>query len=193
MEFADVVKKRRSCRSFETTAVSPDQLNAILDAGRWAPNPLNLQPWEFIIITQSGIKSQVRGVAEEALHEAVGKGGPKWVAHYNLDFLEEAPVLVVVIGDRAKGGLGSLFGQEYGALQAASACIENMLLAATEAGLASLWFTFFRPERLGKVLNVPDHLEIVGVIPIGKPKGLTKAPPRNELKIHRERYGKPSC
>lgn len=188
MEFKDLVKTRRSCRLFDISSVSEDQLTAILDAGQWAPSPLNLQPWEFIVITDPEIKAQIRRAGEDAKHEAIEKDAPGWVAKYEMDFLEEAPVLVVVVVNPSKGGLGDFFGQKYGAVQAASACVHNMSLAAADMGLGSIWFTFFRPEKLHDILNIPEHLEIAGVIPIGKPKEDIKAPPRKDPKIHRQRY-----
>ena len=188
MEFEDLVKSRRSCRSFESSLIPDDQIDLILDAGRWAPSPLNLQPWEFIIITDPDIKAEVRGVAEEAKQEVLHKDGPKWVTGYGIDFLEEAPVLIVVLVDPSRAGLGSFFGQKHGAVQAASACIQNMILAAADQGLGALWFTFFRPERLKAVLGVPEQLEIAGVIPLGRPGDKKKAIPRRDIKIYNQRY-----
>ena len=189
MEFKDLVKTRRSCRSFETSSISEEQLAAILDAGRWAPNPLNLQPWEFIIISDPEIKTQVLKVAHDARQEVIDNGGPGWVAKYGIGFLEEAPLLVVVVVDPSRAGLGSFFGQEYGAIQAASACVQNMILAAADMGLGTLWFTWFRPEKLRAVLDIPENLEIAAVVPIGKPKEPIEAPPRKDPKVHRQRYG----
>jgi nitroreductase len=192
MEFTTVVEERRSCRSFEASAVSEEQLSAILDAGRWAPNPLNLQPWEIVVVSDHKIKAQIRGVAEEAKQEVLDKGGPGWVTKYEMSLLEEAPVLVVVVFDPSRGGLGQFFDQKYGALQAASACVQNMMLAAANLGLGSLWFTFFRPGRLQTILGIPENMEIAGVIPIGTAKGPIEVPPRKNLKIHRQRYGSSS-
>ena len=190
MEFKTLVKARRSCRAFDTSAVSDDQVAAILDAGQWAPSPLNLQPWEFIIITDSAIKTLITDAAAEAKQQVVDSGGPAWASKYDLAFLGEAPVYIVVVVDPAKGGLGNFFGQSYGAMQAVSACVQNMMLAAADMGLGSLWFTFFDPQKVQSTLNVPADLEIAGVLPIGKPKGPMKAPPRKDPKIHRERYSK---
>jgi nitroreductase len=189
MEFKDVVKTRRSCRSFETSSVPEELLTAILDAGRWAPSPLNLQPWEFIILTDPEVKAQVRKVAEEAKQEVIDKDGPGWVAKYGMGYLEEAPVLVVVVVDPSRSGLGSFFDQRYGAMQAGSACIQNMMLAAADMGLGALWCTWFRPEKLQALLDVPENLEIAGVVPIGKPTEPIEAPPRKDPKIYRKRYG----
>ena len=188
MDFRDLVKKRRSYRAFDTAPVSEEQIRAIIEAGCWAPSPLNLQPWEFMVVTDPALKSQVSAVAGEAVQKVIDGDGPGWVKKYGLAFLEEAPVVLVVLYDASKGGLGVFFDQKHGALQAASACVQNMMLAAEDRGLGSLWFTFFSPDRLGSVLGIPDHLEIAGVIPIGKPKGPAKAPPRKDPKVHRDRY-----
>ena len=98
--------------------------------------------------------------------------------------------MVVVTVDPKKGGLGSFFGQKYGAMQAASACIQNMMLAASDLGLETLWFTFFEPQKLQQALDIPQHLEIAGVLPIGKPRETIKAPPRKQASVHQQRYQK---
>ncbi|MBW2030806.1 MAG: nitroreductase family protein [Deltaproteobacteria bacterium] len=189
MEFKELVKERRSCRSFEKEAVSEGHLDAILDAGIWAPNPLNLQPWEFLIVTEGERKSEIRAVAEEAKQKVLDGEGPGWVSKYDMDFLEGAPMLIVVLYDPGKSGLGPFFGQEQGALQASSACIQNMMLAAADLGYGSLWFTWFEPQRLKDVLNIPENREIAGVIPLGRPSGESKAPPRKDPKVYRDTYG----
>jgi nitroreductase len=188
MEFKELVKARRSCRSFEDSQISEDQIAAILEAGQWAPSPLNRQPWEFIIITDKDIKAQIKKAAEDAKQQVIDSGGPGWAAKYAMDFLDEAPVYIAVVVDTSKGGLGSFFGQSYGALEAVSACVQNMMLAAADQGLGTLWFTFFAPQTVQSILNVPDHLEIAGVLPIGTPKEEAKAPPRKEPVVHKDRY-----
>jgi nitroreductase len=190
MEFKVLVKERRSCRVFETSPVTEEQLAAIIEAGQWAPNPLNLQPWEFIVIRDGALKAEIRKASEDAKQLVMDNDGPKWAAKYSAGFLEEASVLVVVVYNPSKGGLGNFFGQTEGALQATSACVQNMLLAAADQGLGTLWFTWFEPEKLHSILNIPENLKIAGVIPIGVPKGATEAPPRKPPKIHTESYHK---
>jgi nitroreductase len=188
MEFNKVVKSRRSCRAFEPDPVPQDQLAAIMEAGQWAPSPMNVLPWEHIIVTEADVKAQIREVSEAARQAVLDKGGPGFAAKYDMNFLEEAPVLITVVFDPAKKGLGDFFNQKHGALQAASACVQNMMLAAAEYGLGTLWFTWFDPKEMQVALNIPDNLEIAAVIPVGKPKGEIKAPPRKEPKTHQQRY-----
>jgi len=188
MEFKEVVKSRRSCRVFESDPIPEDQLTAILEAGQWAPSPMNALPWEYILITDAEVKSQIREVAEAAKQAVLDGGGPGFAAKYDMRFLEAAPLVIAVVFDPAKKGLGDFFNQKHGALQAVSACVQNMMLAAAEYGLGTLFFTWFDPQKMQSVLNIPDNLEIAAVIPIGKPKGEIKAPPRKEPKVHQQRF-----
>jgi 5,6-dimethylbenzimidazole synthase len=191
MEFKTLVKARRSCRAFESTGVTDEQLAAIIEAGQWAPSPLNTQPWEFIVITDKAVKAEVRKIGEAARQAVLDQSGPAWAAKYGMDFLEQAPMLIVVAVDPVKGGgLGGFFGQEHGALQAASACIQNMMLAASDLGLETLWFTFFAPDQIREAMGIPQQLEIAGILPVGKPKEPAKAPPRKASKVHYQRYRK---
>ena len=188
MEFKAVVKSRRSCRAFEPDPVAQDQLAAILEAGQWTPSPMNALPWEYIIITDDQVKAQIREVSETAKQAVIDGGGPGFAAKYDMSFLEQAPLIIAVVYDPSKKGLGDFFNQKHGALQAASACVQNMMLAAADYGLGTLWFTWFDPEKMRQALNIPGNLEIAAVIPIGKPKGEIKAPPRKEPRVHRERF-----
>jgi len=191
MEFKDVIRARRSCRSFESKEQIPEQtIAAILEAGNWAPSPLNQQPWEFLVITDPLKKAEVRKVAEAAKQKVTASGGPSWASKYGMDFIEEAPVLIAVLFDPSRNGLGAFFGQKQGAISAASACVQNLLLAAADMGLGTLWFTFFNPEEMRACLGAPANLEVAGVIPVGRAKGTIKAPPRKETKVYRESYGR---
>jgi len=188
MEFKDVLRARRSVRSFQPQEVGRDQIQELIEACCWAPSPLHLQPWEFITITDPEVKARVKAVAGEALEKVVQGGGPGWAAKYSLDFLTQAPVLLAVLYAPKKGGLGSFFNQPHGALCAAAAGIQNLMLAAAEMGLGSLWFTFFDPDGMKAALKVPEHLDLAGIIPLGVPAGEVKAPPRKPPKVFDQTY-----
>jgi nitroreductase len=190
MEFDELIKKRRSCRAFKSVPVTEDQLQAIVMAGQWAPSPLNEQPFEFIAITDSNVKAQIQKAGIETKQIIVDNNGPAWVKKYPMNFIGESPLIIVVVYNPNKGGLGSYFGQPHGALQSTSACIQNMLLKAADLGLDSLWFTFFNPTTMKTVLEIPAELDVAGAIFIGTPAMEAKAPPRRTPKIHRERFVK---
>jgi nitroreductase len=188
MEFNAVLEARRSGRNFDPSPAPEEHIQAIIRAGCLAPSPLNLQPWEFIVITAPEVKAEVRRTSEKAKQAVLDNGGPSWVNKYGMDFLDAAPVMIAVLVDPTKGGLGGFFGQTLGALQAGSACVQNMMLAGAELGYESLWFTFFHPDEMKATLGVPGALEVAGVVLFGKPVQPTKAPPRRAPVIHRQKY-----
>ncbi|MCP3873249.1 MAG: nitroreductase [Desulfobacteraceae bacterium] len=188
MEFSELLKKRRSCRAFQDTPVTQEQLQSILEAGQWAPSPLNQQPFQFIAVTDSTVKAQIQKTGIEAKQTVLDNSGPAWAGKYPMNFIGDCPLIVVVVYDPTKGGLGSYFEQPHGALQAASACIQNMMLQATDIGLDSLWFTFFSPLTLKPILEIPEELDIAGAIMIGKPAMEGKAPPRKSPKVYKDRF-----
>jgi 5,6-dimethylbenzimidazole synthase len=190
MEFDELFKKRRSCRAFMPVPVTEDQIQAIVTAGQWAPSPLNEQPFEFIAVTDPTIKAQIQKAGIEAKQIVVDNNGPEWVKKYPMNFIGESPLILVVVYNPNKGGLGSYFGQPHGALQSTSACIQNMLLKSADLGLDSLWFTFFNPSTLKIVLDIPTELDVAGAVFIGTPAMEAKAPRRRTPKIHRDRFNK---
>ena len=188
MEFSKLIKKRRSCRAFKPTPVTPEQLQAIVEAGQWAPSPLNEQPFQFIAVTDPTVKAQIQKTGIEAKQAVVNSSGPAWVKKYPMDFVGDCPLIIVVVYDPEKGGLGSYFGQPHGALQSACACIQNMMLKAADLDLESLWFTFFDPAVLKPVLDIPQKLDVAGAILIGTPAMETRAPRRKTPTVHQNHF-----
>ncbi len=189
MEFQEVLKLRRSCRAFSENAVSDEQLDQLIEACTWAPSPLHLQPWSFVVVRDPAVKAKVIEVSQAAKQAVIDRGGPDWVQKYGFGFLEQAPVLLVVCSDPKKGGLGAAFGRTDGAMQGVSAGIQNLMLAAADMGLGTLWFTFFEPGAMKEALGVPAELDIAAVIPVGVPAGQDKAPPRKSPKVFQNQYG----
>ena len=55
-EVLRTIKNRRTIRRFKSDPIEEEKLQAILDAGRWAPSFSNLQPWKFIVIKDQNLK-----------------------------------------------------------------------------------------------------------------------------------------
>ena len=64
MDVWNAIKNRRSCRSFSPQPVSRELIEQILEAAVWAPSPLNAQPWQFIVITNSDRKTELIAEAQ---------------------------------------------------------------------------------------------------------------------------------
>lgn len=155
----DAIAARRSIRKFKTTPVAHEIIEEILRAGSLAPSSKNRQPWKFIVTTGQA-KEEVLAVMELGLEReaqqpllpesAVYIGG----AHNTLNIMRQAPAVIFVVNTR---GLDLLTPQnaenrvfEICNAQSIGAAVENMSLAAVEAGLGSLWIcdTYFAQQEL---------------------------------------------
>jgi len=167
----DVIKGRRSVHSFKDTPVEGWQLEAVLEAGRWAPSYLNLQPWRFIVTTDMEVKRRLAEHAPTVFSKAV----------------VEAPVVISIVVDSEKDSLHFV---EDGANAA-----QNMALAAYSLGLGSCWIGVFNPRskkgtsesELKHVLDIPDRYRLIAMLPIGVPSGrqpVSDRKPLSELICH---------
>jgi len=183
MDLFSAIKDRRSCRNFSTEALEDTVIERILDAAVWAPSPLNMQPWQFTIISSEEKKEEVFQEAERCRKWAVEASGWKWLNNYTVDFLKAAPVIVLVVGDSKKTGV-DMFQEEgsVGYQLACGAAIQNMLLAAHAMGLGSLWFTFFDKQEIRKIFDIPDDKTPVAMVCIGKTAKDPASVPRKSIK-----------
>lgn len=173
MDIFEVIKLRRSVRSFTKEDVSNEQIEKILEAARWAPSAGNLQPWEFIIVRKPEIKKEI---ARAALNQT---------------FIEEAPVVIVVCANEVRSG--SIYGGRgvnLYCIQDTAAATENMLLAACALGLGACWVGAFNEEEIRRILKIPRGIRPVAIIPIGHPAERPSPPRRRSLKeiVHYETF-----
>jgi len=184
MDVFTAMKERRSCRRFSPEAVDERLIEQILEAGNWAPSPANQQPWEFIVIRSAAIKDKVFEEGEMCKRKLFERSGWKWLDSYRIDFVKEAPVIIAVIGDPKKSG-ADLFldeGTGRGYLEACSAVVQNMMLAAYALGLGSLWFTVFEGESLRQTLGLDPGKDPMALVCIGKAAGGPAPAKRKDFK-----------
>ena len=105
MDLFTAMKERRSCRNFLPDRIDEPTIEKILEAATWAPSPLNSQPWEFVVITNSAVKEKIFSEADRCRKWALEKTGWKWLEPYQMTFLQSAPVIIAVIGDSKKTGV----------------------------------------------------------------------------------------
>lgn len=63
-EILKAIKERRSIIRFKPEPVAEEKIQAILEAGRWAPSFANTQPWEFIVVKDSTVKQKLSDIAK---------------------------------------------------------------------------------------------------------------------------------
>jgi len=173
LEVFEAIERRRSVRAFTSEEVSEEEVNKLIEAARWAPSAGNIQPWEFVIVTNAEIK---RRLSDAALHQT---------------FIEEAPVVIVVCANvaRSSWGYGSRGANLY-CLQDTAAATENMLLAATALGLATCWVGAFHEDEVAKVINTPREVRPVAIVPVGHAAEKPGVRPRRSLReiVHHETF-----
>lgn len=143
----NIIFKRRSIRRFETRPVEPEKIERILKAGMQAPSAHNLQPWEFLVIT------------EQEKRDAVSKMSP-WAG-----MVAKAPVTIIVIGHQENKDMEKYLPQDLGA------CTENILLQIAAEGLGGCWMGFYpdedRVNSVRKYFNLPEGRIPFSVIALG--------------------------
>ncbi len=183
MDVFAAIKERRSCRNFLPEPVSEDTIEKILEAASWAPSPLNAQPWEFIVVTKEEVKEKIFSEAERCRKWGLEKSGWKWLGSYKVDFVQLAPVIIVVIGDPKKTGL-DMFLEEGGVgyQHACASAIQNIHLAAHALGLSSLWFTLFDKKAIREILDIDPAKTPLALVCLGKADGELPKTPRKDVK-----------
>lgn len=170
MDIFTAIRERRSYRSFLSNPVEEDKLTAILEAGQWAPSVMNLQPWKFLVIKNQDIKEQLKTSCQETLSTIFERSGWKWVSKFNIDFMTQAPIIIVVTADPKKTGADQFLpGRGTGYAFSCCAAIQNMHLAAHALGLGTLWFSLYETDKIKALLNIPEEMDVISMVVLGYP------------------------
>jgi nitroreductase len=140
----DAIYARRSIRAYQERDVEREKIEKLLKAAMAAPSACNLQPWEFIVVTEKDLLKQLKGT--------LGEG------NYN------APVAMVICGNPT-----NIPWDGDGWMQDCSAAVENMMIAAPTLGLGSVWIGGFDSDALTALLNIPAHVHPMCVVLFGYP------------------------
>ena len=153
MDAIEMLKTRRSVRSYTQEPVPKDVIEDIVDCGRLAATARNEQPWEFVVVTDPQVRRRLAGLAVN---------GP---------FIADSPVCIVTV---CKDGM---YYVEDG-----SAATQNMLLAARAHGLGSCWVAGDKKPYAQAVLDVvgaPAGYKLVSLIALGNTTAAPKPAKRS--------------
>jgi nitroreductase len=148
------IRERRSSVNFKSTPVTDEDLDAILEAGRWAPSWTNTQPWRFIVVKDEQIK--------EKMSEAV-------LTFFKMS-IKEAPVCIAVCVNPKV--------DPFHFVEDGTNATQNMALAAQSLGLSTSWIGVFSvgdeknssERKVKEVLKIPKNWRLISVLPVGSPK-----------------------
>ncbi|MBN1269014.1 MAG: nitroreductase family protein [Kiritimatiellae bacterium] len=158
MKFLDLCLARRSVRSYSDRKVPREAIERCLEAARLAPSACNSQPWRFIVVDDETLRPELAKAAFSGLYAMNA-------------FAREAPVLIVVITERAKysAGLGGMFRGTRYALIDIGIAVEHLVLQAEEEGLGTCWLGWFNEKAVKKILGLPRSAKLDIMISLGYP------------------------
>ena len=159
MDIIEEIKSRRSIRKFSAEPVSDQQIDRILEAGRWAPSGLNNQPWRFAVVKDRGLITEIAKLT-----------------HYG-KVVRGAQVLLPVFIATEK-----IYHREKD-IQGIGACLQNMLLEIHSLGLGAVWLGEIIKSNLPikQLLGLGNDLELMAVIALGWPDERPRATRRKKL------------
>lgn len=185
------IETRRSIRKFSSTDIPDDSILKIVEAGSKAPSAKNRQPWKFIIVKEVSkagmLEAFGNGLVREKLGNEMLPNSKQHIAgaEYTMEIMRQAPVTIFVLNTEGRDLFQSLTPEEkvyeIANIQSISAAIQNMLLAATEMGIGSLWIcdVFFAYRELTEWLN--ESGEMIAAITFGYPLETPTERPRKQL------------
>lgn len=164
---------RRDVRDqFLNKSVDDDILRRILHAAHHAPSVGFMQPWNFIVIRDSGRKALVRKAFAKANDEAVSMFSNEKQSLYRslkLEGIEKAPVNICITCDRTRGGnvvLGRTHNMQMD-LYSTVCAVQNLWLAARAEGIGVGWVSIFHDADMRAILSIPSHVEIIAYLCLG--------------------------
>jgi iodotyrosine deiodinase len=185
--FADAMATRRSIRSFSTDPIDMSLIEHALQIANSAPSGANLQPWQFVVVTDPATKKQIR-IAAEAEEKAfyASKGSQEWLAaleplgtDWRKPFLEDAPALIVVFEVHRSDATP----QPYYVKESVGIAVGFLIVALHLAGLATLTHTPSPMRFLNEILGRPKHERPFVLLPVGRQADDAQVPdlPKKEV------------
>lgn len=163
MNTLDAIAARRSIRKFKDAPIPDALLETILCAGIQAPSGKNKQPWRFIVVKgekRAEMIQVMRGGIADTQSQGEGTGSAEW----SIKVMEQAPVTVFIFKPDGKKpweehAIDDMF-TDVVDIQSIGAAIQNMLLAAQDLGLGSLWIcdVFYAYQALCEWLGEPGAM-----------------------------------
>ncbi len=173
----DQLRTRRTCREFSPDPIPREVIEQALLAAGTAPSGANHQPWHFAVVSSADKRREIRlGAEEEERAFYAGKAGKEWLEALaplgtddNKPFLEIAPWLIVVFGQRRGGLEPGDSKQNYYVTESVGVASGLLLATLHDAGLATLTHTPAPMKFLNAICHRPSDEKPLMLIVVGHP------------------------
>jgi nitroreductase len=212
MDLLEGIMTTRAIRRYSDEPVTEDEIITCLRAAIQAPSGGNVQPWQFLVISDPALKQQVGDIYKRAwarYEPAVLQAMPAPAteegrrsrdrilssSRHLAENIGRAPGLVAFLmpnismtleDDQGPMDTGSALGSVFPAIQ-------NFMLAARGLGIGTTLTTVYRiyEDDLRALLDIPDRYEIIALVPMGRPRGRFGVAPRRPVEkvTHWDRFG----
>lgn len=202
MELLEGIMTLRAIRRFTDEPVTEDEILTCLRAAQQAPSGGNIQPWQFLVITDPEKKAALGRIYQESYTRydaamAAARPVPRSeraaatqqrildASRYLADHIGEAPGLVAFLMPNidmtvhdADGpmDIGTPYASAYPAVQ-------NFMLAARSLGIGTTLTTVYRirQQEVRDLFEIPERYEIIALVPMGRPAGRFGQAPRRPI------------
>jgi nitroreductase len=151
MEFDEIIKRRKSVRSFKNKKAPWDKVLEAIDAANQGPFASNINNLKFLIVEDEEMIDQIAKLCDQI-----------WI--------NESKILVLVCSDEIipedmHGERGRVYSR-----QQAGAAVVTMLFKLVDLGLSSCWVGAYNDDRIRGCLGIPGRIQIEAIIPVGYEK-----------------------
>ena len=205
MDVSEVIRIRRSIRRFKPDPIPEEKIKLLLESARLAPSGTNTQPWRFIVVKDDDTKKKLQKAAHNQRHV---KSAPIIiVCCADLKSFREFPERVDELIESGalpertrevfipylKKGMSTVTKDALMVAAAANVAIavEHIVLQAIEIGLGTCWVRWYEDNKVKEILDIPDHIEVMALLPVGVPDEDPAPRPRLSLDkiVYNNRYG----
>lgn len=181
--FYEHMTQRRSVREFSKDPVPIDAIEDAIRTAGTAPSGAHLEPWHFVVVTDTDIKTKIRIAAEEEERKNYsGRMPQEWLdvlAPLGTDavkaHIEDAPAIIVVFAVRRPAD-GAGRKRNYYVSESVGIATGMLIAALHQAGLATLTHTPNPMHFLRELLGRPKNETPFVLLPVGYPAAGCQVP-----------------
>ncbi|MGR3174976.1 MAG: nitroreductase family protein [Candidatus Scalindua sp.] len=205
MDVSEAIRKRRSIRKFKPDPIPEEKIRLLLESARLAPSGTNIQPWRFIVVKDNDTKKKLQEAAHNQRH--IKRAPVIIVCCADLKAFKEFPDRVDeliesgALPERTREvfipylekGMDTVTKDALMVAAAANVAIavEHIVLQAVEIGLGTCWVRWYEDNKIKEILDIPEHVEVMALLPVGVPDEAPSQRPRLELDqlVYGEKFG----
>ena len=176
-KFLECMKKRRSIRHFSDEPVPQHLLELAIQTAGTAPSGANLQPWTFVLISNSELKLAIRNAAEEEERKTYAERMPEaWAEVLEplgtdeiKEHITDAPWIIVMFRHSQRRRLNGEMGPTYYSHESCGIAAGLLIASLQHMGLTTLTHTPSPMGFLRELLQRPTYEHAMLLMPVGYP------------------------